>query len=66
MLSDDQIKKFQRIYKGRFGKEISKEEAYEKGIKLLRLMSLIYRPMTKEEHKSLQRRKNNYPNEYNY
>jgi hypothetical protein len=32
MLSDEQIKKFQMLYKNRFGKEISREEAYEKGV----------------------------------
>ena len=31
MLSDQQITKFQMLYKDRFGKEISREEAYEQG-----------------------------------
>lgn len=51
MLSKEAIEKFRAIYKQCFGKEISKEEALEKGVKLLRLMSLVYRPMTKEEFK---------------
>ena len=55
MLSDKQIKKFQIIYKNYFGKKISQEEAYEKGIKLVRLMELIYKPMTKKEYKQLQK-----------
>ena len=43
-LSDENIKEFQTLYKEHFGKEISKEDARENGIKLLRLISIIYRP----------------------
>ena len=57
VLTDGDIKKFQTIYKEQFGKEISKEDAYEQGIKLLELMKLIYKPMTEEEMKSVQERR---------
>jgi len=57
MLSNEQITKFQTLYKNRFGKEISQEEAYEKGAKLVRLMKLIYRPMTEEEYQELSERR---------
>jgi len=57
MLSNEQITKFQTLYKNRFGKEISQEEAYEKGVKLVRLMKLIYRPMTEEEYQELSERR---------
>lgn len=57
MLSDEQITKFQMLYKKHFGKEISKEEALEKGIKLIRLVELIYKPMTIEEHEMVQKRR---------
>jgi len=57
MLSDEQIKQFQILYKNRFGKEISREETYEKGVKLLRLVDLIYKPMTEDECKQLQKRR---------
>ncbi len=57
MLSDEQIKKFQNLYKNRFGKEISRKEAYEKGAKLVRLLELIYKPMTEDEYKQLQKRR---------
>lgn len=49
MLTDRQILKFQFLYKKHFNKEISQEEAYEKGSKLIRLFELIYKPMTQEE-----------------
>lgn len=57
MLSHEQITKFQTLYKNRFGKKISKEEAYEQGIKLIRLVELIYKPMTEDEYKKLQERR---------
>lgn len=57
MLTSEQVTKFQIIYKKRFGKEISREEAYEKGEKLFRLVNLIYKPMTKTEYQRLQERR---------
>lgn len=57
MISDGQLKKFQKICRDRFGREISREEALESGTKLLRLIELVYRPMTKEEFGKLQKRR---------
>lgn len=57
MLADEQIIKFQTLYKNRFGKEISREEAYEKGAKLIRLVELIYKLMTEAEYQKLQERR---------
>ena len=57
VLSDKKIADFQAIYKARFGKEISREEAIEKGIKLLRLIEIIYKPMTEKEFQQLQKRR---------
>lgn len=45
------------LYQKRFGKEISREEAYEKGIKLMRLVEITYQPMTETEYKQLQERR---------
>lgn len=53
MLSDEQIIKFQELYKERFGKEISREEAYEKGMKLIRLVEIVYSPLTEIEYQKL-------------
>lgn len=50
VLSDENIKEFQALYKEHFGIEISKTDAYENGRKLLRLISLIYRPTDEEEY----------------
>lgn len=57
MLSDEQITKFQTLYKNRFGKEISREEAFEQGVKLLRLVELIYKPMTEKDLELLKQRR---------
>lgn len=55
VLTDADIAKFQTLYRNEFGKEISAEQAYEQGIKLVRLMSAIYRPMTKEQFEKIQK-----------
>jgi len=55
VLSDEDIVKFQALYKSEFGMEISREDAYEKGIKLLQLMSAVYKPMTEEEYERIQK-----------
>jgi len=57
VLDNEQITKFQTLYKSRFGKEISREEAYEKGIKLMRLVEITYKPMTETEYQQLQERR---------
>jgi len=57
MFSEREIEKFQTLYRKHFQQEISKEEAYEKGAKLLRLIELIYKPMTFKEYEQLQKRR---------
>ncbi|MCX6740841.1 MAG: hypothetical protein NTY61_00360 [Candidatus Parcubacteria bacterium] len=57
MLSDEQIIKYQEMVRKRYNREISREEAIENGTKLLRLVELIYKPMTKEEYEQLQERR---------
>ncbi len=57
MLSEEQITNYQKLYRDYFKKEISREEAYEQGVKLLRLIELIYKPITQEEYNQLQKRR---------
>lgn len=62
VLSDEDILKFQALYKSELGIEISREDAYEKGIKLLGLMSAVYKPMNEQEYKFIQKhRKDTLP-----
>lgn len=48
-LTEKQIKDFQRIYRKEFGKNISYEVAQDEAIKFLRMMKIIYKPITKKE-----------------
>lgn len=49
MISQKALQEYKEIYKQRFGKGISDAEALEQATKLLRLMEIVYKPMTKEE-----------------
>lgn len=55
VLSDEDITKFQTLYKIEFGIEISKEDAYKQGVQLLKLVTIVYKQMTKKEYKKLQK-----------
>jgi hypothetical protein len=57
MLTREQVEKFQSIYKKRFGKEISYQDALAGGISLVRMMQIIYKPITQEEYNQLQKRR---------
>lgn len=57
MLTDEQVSKFQKIYREQFGKEISRERALEEGIKLVRMMKIVYQPITKEDLIALEKRR---------
>ena len=56
-LTDQQVTKFQALYKARFNQEISREKAYDMGIKLVRMMQIIYKPMTVADFEELQERR---------
>ena len=47
-LTKEQIDKYRKIYRNKFGREISHEEAYDSATKLVQLMKVIYRPITQE------------------
>jgi hypothetical protein len=53
VLSDENIIAFQNLHKEHFGVDLSREEAYEQGMQLLGLVSIVYRPMTSEEFELL-------------
>ena len=46
MLSNEEIAKFQQLYRNRFGEEITREEAIDKGEKLIRLIRAVYQPLS--------------------
>lgn len=49
VLTDEQVASFQSLYKKNFGEEISKEEAYAQGVKLIQLVQAVYKPIRKED-----------------
>ena len=55
-LTPEQVARFQAIYKAKFGQEISREQAYEQGVKLVRLMEIIYKPMTQAYFEKVKKR----------
>lgn len=61
-LTPEQVAKFQAIYKAKFGREISREQAYEQGVKLVRLMQIIYRPMTQADLEKVEMRQQSFNN----
>ncbi len=54
-ITDKQIKDFQVIYEKRFGKKINRDKAYEKGIRLINLLRIIYKPLNEEEFNQLKK-----------
>ena len=54
MLSNNQIQKFQTLFFNHFGKKISRDEAIEKGLKLVRLLELTYKPIKKSDFEKFQ------------
>lgn len=49
----NKLKGFKKIYKKRFGKKIDRNEAYEQGVKLMRLVELVYKPISQQEYNKL-------------
>lgn len=47
--NDEELEEFQKLYKDRFGEEISKVQALQKAIKLVNLLKIVYRPIKKSE-----------------
>ena len=47
MITEEQVKKYQKIYRKNFGINISRKEAYAEGIKLLQLFEIIFKPKDK-------------------
>lgn len=54
MLTEQDITNFQSLYKSEFGKEITRAEALEQGLKLVGLLSNVYKPMTQEEYDEIE------------
>ena len=56
MISKEGLDQFKQIYKKRFNKDLADDVALEKAMTLIRMVELIYKPMTLEEYEALQKR----------
>jgi len=52
VIEDDHIAEFQVLYRKHYGKDISKAEALEKGLRLIRLIEVVSRAMAHEQNQS--------------
>lgn len=50
-LTKSDVTKFQSLYKARFGVDLDYQTAYEKAAKLVRMVELVYQPITKKQLK---------------
>lgn len=57
IITDKQLAEFKALYKKRFGEELTDQEAMAKATKLVRLMEIIYRPLTKADLEMVEERK---------
>lgn len=55
MLSDKQLTIFIEIYRKRFGRDISRDEARDTAMKFIRLMKAIHQPMSLRDYREVQK-----------
>jgi hypothetical protein len=56
MISKEGLDQFKQIYKKRFNVDLADDVASEKAMTLIRMVELIYKPMTLGEYEALQKR----------
>lgn len=56
-LTKKHISDFQSLFLEHFNERLDERMAYEKGMRLIRLMKIIYKPMTEIEYQQLQERR---------
>lgn len=57
MISKEELEKFKIIYKKEFDIDLSDQAALDKATELLRLIKVIYKPMSKNEYDNMQERR---------
>ncbi len=62
MISQEALEEFKAIYKNQFGIELSDQDALEKATKLLTLMKAVYKPITKEQYDTVEKRRKELDN----
>lgn len=56
-ISEKSLKEYKAIYKKEYGIDLPNEEALEQATKLLNLMKIIYRPISKDDYGKIQKRR---------
>lgn len=56
-VSPKALAEFKEIYRERFGKELTDQEAYDSASSLLRLMDVVYRPISKKDMETVMKRR---------
>lgn len=57
IISQETLEKYKAIYRKQTGKDISDQEALRQATKLITLVKAIYKPITKEEFKQVEKRR---------
>lgn len=56
-ISDKQLAKFKALYKSHFGEDLTPQDALDKAIKLVRMMEIVYKPMTVKQYQQVLERR---------
>lgn len=56
-ITSERLTKFKALYKKHFGEDLTEQDALDKAIKLVRIMEIVYKPMTVEQYKQVQERR---------
>lgn len=57
MLTPERVAEFKELCKKELGLELTDEQAYDYAIKFLRMMEIVYRPMTKADMAAVEARR---------
>lgn len=49
MTKEELVKKYQRLYKKKTGKDLSYDKAFDQAMKLVTLVKVVYNPVTEED-----------------
>lgn len=62
-LTKEDIEKFKKLYKEHYGEEINDFVAYEAANRLVQMVKLIYKPITKEQYDKIEKERGEVPEE---
>jgi hypothetical protein len=56
MTTEKLVQSYKELYRKKFDKDLSDEEALDQAMKLITLVKAIYKPITKEDYEKYKRR----------